>query len=251
MKMAIPIIHRASYVTETYTVVSLLFLEAKKKDYSSDPYLQELLITGETVCDCLLKSIDYQKVESELKFKSDNRKEKFSRLIHSVEGYTYNPDEQVAIAAKEIEKVLNNFGLKIVRQNYAKQTAQFQTLLSNLAEESLKESIGKLDGVEKLIVELTESQDEFVSYWLEYKNKQKEEDKQKCASVLKKELLTIMNKKLLPYVNQISLSQPLLYGNLCESWTKIVSDHNSLIRARILRNKGKKSADDEGSEDND
>lgn len=183
------------------------------------------------------------KAESDLKEKDTIRNDAHHALYYLVYGASFNPDETIQTAAVAVFKVLSHYSNSIIRQNYDTESSLMNSLLNSLAQADLQASIAALNGCAALIARLNTAEEEFEVARLNFQLQQSLEDQLPKASVLKKEVINLINEKLLPFLNGMLVSdEKALFSTFSATVKQIISTTNENTKKRSNSNKEKKES---------
>lgn len=170
-------------------------------------------------------------------------------LFKLTEGFLYTQDTTRASAAEKVWKILNNYGLKIIRENFSSKSSLIKSMLTDLNAESLKSSLEALPDVDKQIVKLRESEAAFANADDEYINATKKDNTVKTPTELKKEIIKIINSQLLVLIEAYLIDEPEKIMDFAAAIKRIIDEQNTnaQIHANANRRKSAKSNDMENT----
>jgi len=216
-------------------------------DRVSDAYHQGTL-AGNAALDTIFGEIDPKnqelttaikrmKAESDLEVKDEQRDADHHALYHLVYGATFNPDTAVQTAALKVFKVLENYGLSVTQENYDTESSYLESLLSDLSKANLQDSIAAITGCADLITKLQTSQDAFTAARLSFQQEQAQEGELANATSLKKQLVSLLNDKLVAFLNGMVVADSATYSEYATTVNQIISVTNETVRKRKKENK--------------
>lgn len=126
--------------------------------------------------------------------------------------------------------VLDKFGLKIIRENYAEESSHIEAMLSDLL--ALQPDISALSGVSESIAAVRKAQTDFNTQRVEYEKKQGIEKQTETASTLKKQLLELINNRLLPYLDTMKMVDATKFANLANATEEAIKTTNTAVSLR-------------------
>ena len=130
--------------------------------------------------------------------------------------------------------------MKITGENYASQSTLINSLLGDFSATELKSSIEALAGVKEALTEIQTKQNAFAVLRSDYEKAQVSQKEKSSATSLRKPLLELINKKVVPYLVAMSIAQPELFKNLTAEASEIVTSTNEAIKARSKKEKKEK-----------
>lgn len=172
------------------------------------------------------------KSESELKPKDEVRDNKLRSLYYLVTGYTHHPDPVIKAAAITLTKVFDHYGLKITEESYASESALIASLLMDLGNPDYQQAISALSGCAALIEALRDSQADFELTRMAWETAKAKEGALENASELKKEVLVIINERLVVYLRAMQQVNPAMYGEFANTIAVIIDENNETVKRR-------------------
>lgn len=208
----------------------------------SDAYHQGSL-AGNTALDAIFGEIDpknqelttaikRQKAESDLEVKDEKRDTDHHALYQLVNGATYNPDPAVQTAASQVFKVLENYGLSVTQENYDTETSLLNSMLEDLTKANLQDSIAAVAGCSELIATLQASQETFSAAKLAFQKELAQEGKLESATTIKRELLPLVNDKLIRFLDGMLVADEATYGQYAATIKQIIAETNEIVKKR-------------------
>ncbi len=180
----------------------------------------------------LTEAIDRMLAESKLEQKDEVRDQKHHSLYYFVYGLTFSATEAIQTAAQQLFAVLEHYGLAITDDNYDTETSEIRSLLVDLAAPKLAASIAALDGCATLIADLQNAQDDFEAARLAYQKERGQEKQLTNATELKRELLKVVNAKLIAVLNGLLVSDPASYGDFASTVQEVIEVNNETVKKR-------------------
>ncbi|MBU0474591.1 MAG: hypothetical protein KKF62_10540 [Bacteroidetes bacterium] len=221
-----------SRTTEVNAVAGRIIAEYEKTDWSSDTHLTGIFNLLKPKNEILTGAINRIKAESDLEEKDEIRDEKIRSVYYIILGFMHHPDLAIKTAAQEVDKVFEHFGLELINQSYATESSLVASLLIEFSNTSLQPSIAALPGLNQLIMELTAAQTEFEAASVNYEEEKAEEGTKENASAIKKEVVVIINEKLVVYLRAMIQVDETKYGELTRTTTQIIDDNNIIVKKR-------------------
>jgi hypothetical protein len=221
-----------SRTTEVNAVAGRIIAEYEKNDWTSDTHLTGIFNLLKQSNTLLTSSINRIKAESDLEQKDEIRDDKIRSVYYLILGFTHHPDLAIKTAAEEVYKVFEHYGVDIVGKSYAIETSLIQSLLVEFAHPDLQPSISALPGLNQLIASLTTAQNEFEAASILYEEEKAAEGTKENASQIKKEVVVIINDKLVVYLRAMIQVDETKYGELTRTTAQIINDNNEIVKKR-------------------
>ena len=119
-----------------------------------------------------------------------------------IQGYTAIPVAEKKAAARRLDAVFSKYGKKIVNETYAAESSLIESLLEDLG--ALEAETTLLEGVAALVAGLRTAQDEFNAANDDFTAAKGA--RSESASQVKKELTSLVNLKIVPYLSAVDVS---------------------------------------------
>lgn len=232
-----------SRVTEIDAVSIRIFGAYNNTTLSSDPHLVNMFTALEDKSKLLTKSINQSKAESTLGDEDAIRDDKIRALGYLLMGLVHHPQKKVKEAAEAVLAVFNKYGLAITGESFAIESSLVNSLLGDLAAPDLQDSISTVPGCADIISELQAAQNNFEQTRIAYETDKAEESTRANATSLKKEVVDIINDKIVIYLRAMEVVVPDTYGAFARTVGEIISDNNEVVKKR--RNKGDKLVEED------
>ena len=218
--------------TENNSVTSRIIAEYTKVDLSTDTFLTSIFNLLQPLNTKLTESINRIKTESNLEEKDELRDNKVRAVNYLTMGFVHHPDATISNAAKIINTIFEHYGMNIVNESYATESSLIESLLVEFAREDLQASIALLPGLSVVIDELRAAQTAFEGAQLTFQNEKANYGIKESASEIKKELLTVINEKLVVYLRAMVMVDQAKYGTFVGIVSQIIDDMNVIIKKR-------------------
>ena len=153
-------------------------------------------------------------------------------MYAAIDGYKKLPIQKKAEAAKKVSPCLDKYR-GISRLDFATESTQIASLLEDLAMSEIAEALGELDGVGEIVEALKEAEKNFLAEEKALTIGKTEGGK--TASELRKQLLSTVNDKLIPYLNVAVLIDEAVYGEIVKKVSLEVNEANSKIAQRAKK----------------
>lgn len=225
-----------SRTTEVNSVSVKLGLTYTKQGLESDTYLAGLFSYLDDKSDLLGVAINRSKTESNLDDKDLVRDEKVQALYYLLLGAIYNPNAKISASATKLYAIFEKYGLKIIKESYLIESSLIESMLEDYADLSLQADIAAVLGCAELIASLQTAQNDFRTadtIWTEEKSK---EDLTQSASEIKKEVLAVINGKIIVYLKAMSQVNPEVYAEFAKAVSDIINEVNQAVKRRSKNN---------------
>ena len=221
---------------ETVTLLKNIIVQYELEDWSSDSYLTGIFDQLKPVSENLTEALNRIKAESDLEEKDDVRDSKVRALYYMVLGFLHNPDDSIKTASQNINSVIDNYGIDIVNQNYSAESGMIDSLLNDLSKTEVQSSISALPGLSQIITELQDAQSAFAQAQFQFESEKGKEKSELTASQIKREILAIINDKLVVYLRAMVNVDSSKYGALTATIKQLIDDMNVIIKKRKKEN---------------
>ncbi|WP_282036789.1 DUF6261 family protein [Saccharicrinis aurantiacus] len=203
------------------------FTQAK---ITADDYASELFHNVAMKAEELTSAINPTKVKSDLKEKDELRKLYLVAMHHLLLGFVRHPNKDVNQSALVIKEIFDKYGVKLAYDSYAVKTAYINALLKELHD--AKKDIDTLPGFPDLISGLNSAELAFEEAEDEYATRVNEFAQKSSATQIKAELMTLINSKLVPYLQAMLHAKPHKFESLSRNVAAIIDDNNQTVKAR-------------------
>jgi hypothetical protein len=218
--------------TEVDAVSSRIVTESKKNDWSEDTHLTGIWGKLEPASQKLNIAVNRIKAESKLEEKDEQRDNKIRAVHYLVLGLMHHPDAVIKAAAQKVDAVFEHYGLSITNQSYATESSLIESLLKDFAEADLQPAIASLPGLSQIINELKIAQTSFEEALLLFEKEKAKEGNKETATEIKKEVLSIINDKLIVYLAAMIQVNNQKYGEFAGTIAQVINDINVQIKKR-------------------
>lgn len=221
-----------SRITEVNSVSVKLGLTYTKQSLESDSYLAGLFSYLHDKSDLLGVAINRSKAESNLDDKDIVRDDKVQALNYLLLGAMHNPNAEISASATKLYAIFVKYGIKMIKESYLIESSLIESMLKDYADLSLQPDIAAVLGCAELIAGLQTAQNDFRTadtIWDEEKTK---EDLTQSASEIKKEVLTIINGKIVVYLKAMNQVNSELYAEFAKAVSDIINEVNQAVKRR-------------------
>lgn len=206
----------------------------------NDAFLTKTFAEIEKQATAMTSAVKSDQALSKLEEADAQRDQAIRVLDKLLKGYENIPLENLKTHAKKLAEIFKKYGVKITGENYASQSTLINSLLGDFSATELKPSIEALAGVKEALAEIQTKQDTFAALRSDYEKAQVSQKEKSSATSLRKPLLELINKKVVPYLVAMSIAQPELFKNLTAEASEIITSTNEAIKARSKKEKKEK-----------
>lgn len=223
-------------ITEIGDVANRLAeLYKKTTDLHEEKFLKNTFEAIETQGKAITEAVKRNNVISlleEADAKRDNTIRVLSKLLV---GYENIPVSTLKSHGQKLATIFKKYGVKITDENYSSESNLIDSLLNDFAASDVQASITALAGVTEAIADLRNAQEEFASVRSHYEQALSEKQSTATASTLRRPLMELINKKLIPYLVAMQIAEPQKYGTFISNATKIIESVNEVVKGRSKR----------------
>ena len=206
----------------------------------NDAFLTKTFAEIEKQATVMTAAVKSDQTLSKLEEADAQRDQAIRVLDKLLKGYENIPLENLKAHAKKLRDIFKKYGVKMTGENYASQSTLINSLLGDFSATELKPSIEALTGVKEALAEIKTKQEAFASIRSDYEKAQATQKEKQSATSLRKPLLELINKKVVPYLVAMSIAQPELFKNLTAEASEIITSTNEAIKARSKKEKKEK-----------
>ncbi|GIJ96827.1 hypothetical protein CAPN001_13960 [Capnocytophaga stomatis] len=229
-------LHFNSRITEVGDVANRLAVLYKgTATLQDDAFLKNLLSEIQTQGDAITEAIKKDKAVSKLEDADAERDQAIRVLDKMLKAYEVFPVENTKAHGQKIATIFKKYGVKITEENYSSESNLIDSLLKDLSASEVQTSVTALSGVSEAITQIRTTQEEFARLRLQYEEAFTENLSKVSASSLRKPLLGLINKKLIPYLVAMTLVDGAKYTTFADKVAKIIDDMNEVVKARAKK----------------
>ncbi len=199
---------------------------------SADAHLQAIHTDMEQSNNRLVIAINKDMADSELEDKDVQRDNIYRSLIYLNRGYLHHPDAPVREAAEQVERILEKYSFDLINAPYGAESIYLESLFNDVAAPELVPVLELLPGETALIARLKDVQGQFKVAEQRFYNAQSKDKQAENATEVKRELLKLINDKLVVYLRAMVQVNPEPYADLCAKVTLLIDKANSLVKRR-------------------
>lgn len=203
-----------------------------------DSFLLRTFLEIEQQANEMTSAVKKDQALSKLEEADAQRDQAIRVLDKLLKGYENIPLEPLKDHAKKLRDIFKKYGVKITSENYASQSTLIGSLLEDFSAIELVPSVDTLTGVREALAEIKIKQETFASLRSDYEKAQVSQKEKSSATSLRKPLLDLINKKVMPYLVAMSIAQPEMFKNFSAEAAEIIASNNEAIKARSKKGKG-------------
>ena len=224
-----------SRTTEVADAAMRMMVAFGQTSLQTDPYLVSTFNNLSSKTEWLTSAVRRTTAESQLEPKDEKRDNDARSLYYLISGFTHHPDPVIKAAAVKLAKLFDNYGLKMTEESYATESALISSLLMELGNEAYQEAIAALSGCAALIQALQNSQEDFEITRVTWEREKGKAGALENATELKKEVVSIINEKLVVYLRAMQQVNPEMYGEFVNTITIIIAENNEAVKRRAKK----------------
>ena len=218
-------------VTEIATIANNLIRQYQwDPNINSDAFLKKTVDEIDELSGRLTESIQRGATKLGLDEADAVRDEAIRDLGTLIDGYTAIPFANQKEAAYALKSIFDKYGKRIAIEPFAVESSLIESMLVDFSTPITIAAIQNLPGVAELIVKLRKAQDDFNA--ASDKQTANAADKPASATELKKEMLTLLNDKLIPYLNTMMMANPDVFGTFAKQAEVEIDRANATVTKR-------------------
>ena len=221
-----------SRVTEVDAAATRMVGAFEKTSLSSDAFLTEVFAQIKAILAFFVAAIKRMKAESNLEEKDEVRDNALRSLYYMLLGYLHNPAKAIREAAQKLEKVFDHYGISITGESYSTESSLINSMLNDFAKPGLQDAIAVLPGCAGQVAALQTAQDDFEAARITWEEEKAGESTEKNATELKKEVVKLVNEKLVVYLRAMMQVDDATYGKFARTIGEIVAENNETVKRR-------------------
>lgn len=194
-----------------------------------DAFLKPLFGNMQKVSDQITEAIKKSVVLSKMEEADAIVENAFRNTTAIIKGYRAMPLEAQRTAAAALSEVTDKYKLDILRLPYGSQSSNIEAFLMDISAPALKPHIESLAGLAESLAELRKNQTEFTARRVAYEDAIATQGTP-SATHFKKELLKLINGKLIPYLEAMAIANPDTYGSFYNKVETAVEKTNLAVR---------------------
>ncbi|MCU4177819.1 DUF6261 family protein [Carboxylicivirga sp. N1Y90] len=180
----------------------------------------------------LTQSIKKDKAESVLDERDDSRDAVYRSILHLNKGYLHHPDTKVKESATHAEAVIEKYGFELTDATYSAQSALVDSFMADMAQTELATDLAVLPGISGLLEQLSQEQASFKLAESELLAARSNEQQASNATAVKKDLLKLVNNKLVVYLRAMLQVNPAQYKDVATQIALLIDKSNTVVKRR-------------------
>jgi hypothetical protein len=183
------------------------------------------------------------KEKSDQKTNDEVRDTDVDGLYYFLLGASHSPKTKVKEAATYLLELFEQYGQKMKDESYTRESSMINSLLNDYKSERALAAIADVPQCADYIAALQTSQSIFEGSRLDFETARGQEGTLENASAIKGQLIELVNKQLVPYVNVMVQLHSATYESFARTLAEIISANNEVVKKR--RNKNDKPEEGE------
>jgi len=232
----------ASKVTEVDGTATQIIQGFDATTLNTDSTMEQIFSELKPLSVLFTTAIRRMKEKSESKAYDEKRDEKVDAFYYLLLSFSHHPDEQIKNAALYLLTIFDNYGLAVKEESLTRESSLINSLLTDLGKNKALTNIALVPQCDTYVAALQQAQSDFESNRLSFEEALAEEGTLENATALKKEVVTLINKKLVPYLNVMAQINDATYGSYARTVTEIIAANNEIVKKR--RNNGETPEED-------
>jgi hypothetical protein len=221
-----------SKITEVSSVADLLIKAYQASGITADTHLVGIFDELTLKSAALTGAIRQIKAQSQMEAVDQLLDNALRGLFFTTQGALYSDDAVVNDAAQKVDAVLKTFGMSIIEENYATESALVKSMLNALANTEVAEAVLLVPGLTAVIAQVQTALDAFQAAAADYKQKKSVDSNEKTATAIKVEILILLNDKLVRYLDGMWAVDEAAYGAVARNVAQIIDDSNLMVKMR-------------------
>lgn len=221
-----------SRTTEVADTANLIGQEYDSGNVKDDTYLDATVGDMASAYEELLTAVNRDKDESQVAGLDEVCDDKIQAFHYLLQGALHHPAVEVRTGAQRLQNIFDNYGVKMVRENYASESAMIKSMLKDYSAPEIAPALASVSGSGELLLELNAAYTAFEQARMAYESSKADLGQYDNATKLKKPVVDIINKRLVPYLNAMLLADPDKYGQLVRRTAQIIADNNRRVNNR-------------------
>ncbi len=236
MKEFITIVYNST-IRQAYSTVVAIINALIESGITTDNYLNSVNEEIKEDAEQFSEAINRDKSYAILNPIDEKRDNLLRILFMDTEIKTLYPDKEISDSALIVKEVLDRYGLKIISKRYREETADIDSLITDMESSEIKDAISKLGTLADIIDQIKIVANEWKAAVYKQADNKEELLSKPSATKLKNSILDTINKDLLIYIAGMAKCKPEEYTELNKRIRVIIEEHNSIARANLKKNK--------------
>lgn len=232
----IPFLIMTSRVTEVDGTTTQGINAYDATELNVDVHLEKIMNPIKAKSVLLSAAIGRLKEKSVQRTNDEVRDERIDGFYYFLLGALHSPNEKVKQAAAILLELFEQYGQKMKDESYTRESSMVNSLLNDYKTEKALAAVADIPQCANYIAALQTAQTNFETNRLSYESARGQEGTLENATVLKKEMVELINELLVPYVNVMARLYDDTYGAFAHTLAEIIAANNEVVKKR--RKKG-------------
>ncbi|WP_372648456.1 DUF6261 family protein [Draconibacterium sp.] len=199
---------------------------------NTDPNMEVIFGELKPLSALFTSAIRRMKAKSEAQTLDEVREEKMDGWYYLLLSFSHHPDAQIRNAALALLTIFNNYGMEIKKESFTVESSLLNSMLADYSTPEAMANVRFIPQGDIYLAALQEAQDNFESNRLGFEEAQAEEGTLENASALKRQVVDLINNKLVNYLNAMAQINEATYGPYARIVAEIISTNNEVVRKR-------------------
>ena len=230
--MSIQTLIANSRTTEVDGVATQLIRGYDGSTLNFDPNMEHIFGELKPAEVLLNAAIRRMKEKSEAKAFDETRDDKIDAFYYLLLSFSHHPNEAIQTAALYLLDIFNNYGLEMKVESLTRESSLINSLLADLSKPKAVTNIALLPQCDTYVAALQTAQADFEANRLGFEEAQAEEGTLENATLLKRQVVELVNKKLVPYLNVMEQINDASYGAYARTVAEIIAANNEVVKKR-------------------
>ncbi|HKJ78268.1 MAG TPA: DUF6261 family protein, partial [Prolixibacteraceae bacterium] len=213
-----------SRTTEVDGTAGRIISAYQNTSLNTDPNLEKIFSPLQNYSQQLTEAINRLKGKSTQQTNDEARDEKITGLYYLLVSFSHHPDDSIRSAALNLLGIFDNYGLEMKEESYTTESALVNSLLNDYSKPKQQADIALVPQCAEYIAALQTAQTNFEDNRVAYEEARAEEGTLENATAIKKEVVGLVNKQLVPYLNVMAQLDDATYGNFARTVEEIISE---------------------------
>lgn len=228
----IPFLSARSRNTEVDGTAGRIISAYQNTPLNTDPNLEKIFSPLQNYSQKLTEAINRLKEKSTQQTNDEARDEKITGFYYLLVSFSHHPDESIRTAALNLLGIFENYGLEMKDESYTTESALVNSLLNDYSKPKQQADVALVPQCAEYIAALQTAQTNFEQNRVAYEEARAEEGTLENATAIKKEVVAIVNKQLVPYLSVMSQLDDATYGDFSRIVEEIISENNEVVKRR-------------------
>jgi hypothetical protein len=202
----------------------------------NDPNITTVKESLDSIMQRFNEAVNKIKAESVLDEADVKRDTTTRSLLYLNQGFLLHPDNTINKAAQAVDGVLGRYGFEITSLNYSSQSASTLSLIRDLRAPEILPSVELLPGMLAIVDQLEVDQKNFKEAEMKWNEATAEEGESESATEIKREMIELINNKLVVYLRAMVQFDPATYTELTNNIATHIDRANEVVKRRQTLN---------------